>query len=519
MHTVPFGEIKQLTNYSRDWIIMKLEFLLAFDTDLRKVKRLVKEIGKELEGHPELGHAMMEPLKSQGVRRMEPAGMVVGLKFMGKPGSEVYALRREIYQRVRDAFEQNGIRFARTEVFVAGSATLRRAPLWWAPFSRATGVQRRRDPPCKGPKIDDDYTHRRCLDRNFRLYLVRASVPASNPAAVRNRNGTCLSACPGDRSAGAGGINRALAALILVLLLVVSVAAGALVLLWAIVGELSFFIDQFPRYVARVQSLVMDASRPWLHNDGEELHFNESSIKIATTMGGAWLHDAVLSLWSSGEALISLLALLVVVPIVSIYLLADWHRTIATVDGWVPASRREVVRALRSEIRDTISGFVRGQVVICLILALFYAASLKIVGLNHAILIGVTAGLISFVPYLGAAAGFVVAMCVAVAQFWPEWESMAIVGSIFLVGENLADYVLAPRIIGRRVKLNPVWLMFALFAFGYLFGFLGLLIAIPLAASLGVILRYAMRELLDASEHDTAPTAASGIKHSAISES
>jgi small-conductance mechanosensitive channel len=121
VHTMPFGEIKQLTNYSRDWIIMKLEFLLAFDTDLRKVKRVVKDIGKELEGHPELGHAIMEPLKSQGVRRMEPAGMVVGLKFMGRPGSEVYALRREIYQRVRDAFEQNGICFARTEVFVAGS--------------------------------------------------------------------------------------------------------------------------------------------------------------------------------------------------------------------------------------------------------------------------------------------------------------------------------------------------------------------------------------------------------------
>jgi small-conductance mechanosensitive channel len=121
VHTVPFGEIKQLTNYSRDWIIMKMEFLLAFDTDLRKVKKLVRDIGKELEGHPELGQAVMEPLKSQGVRRMEPAGMVVGLKFMGKPGSEVYALRREIYQRVRDAFEQNGVRFARTEVFVAGS--------------------------------------------------------------------------------------------------------------------------------------------------------------------------------------------------------------------------------------------------------------------------------------------------------------------------------------------------------------------------------------------------------------
>jgi predicted PurR-regulated permease PerM len=154
---------------------------------------------------------------------------------------------------------------------------------------------------------------------------------------------------------------------------------------------------------------------------------------------------------------------------------------------------------------------VRGQIVICLILAVFYAAALKLVGLNHAVPIGVMAGLISFVPYLGAATGFVVAMCVAIAQFWPDWIPLAIVGGIFLAGENFADYVLAPRIIGQRVKLNPIWLMFALFAFGYLFGFIGLLIAIPLAATLGVIVRFAMRELLGGPEHETAPTAASGI--------
>ena len=106
-----------------------------------------------------------------------------------------------------------------------------------------------------------------------------------------------------------------------------------------------------------------------------------------------------------------------------------------------------------------------------------------------------TAGLISFVPYLGTGVGLVIAMCVATAQFWPDWVSLVIVGGIFLVGETLADYVLSPRIIGARVKLNPVWLMFALFAFGYLFGFVGLLIAILLAASLGVILRFAMRQL------------------------
>ena len=119
LHTVPFGEIKQLTNESRDWIILKLEFLLAFDTDLRKVRQVVKEISKQLEADPELGHALLEPVKSQGVRRMEPTGMVIGLKIVAKPGSEVYLIRREVFHRVRDAFEQNGIHFARPQVLVA----------------------------------------------------------------------------------------------------------------------------------------------------------------------------------------------------------------------------------------------------------------------------------------------------------------------------------------------------------------------------------------------------------------
>jgi len=281
------------------------------------------------------------------------------------------------------------------------------------------------------------------------------------------------------------------------------------VMLPAIVGELNFFIDQFPRYVARMQSLISDTSRPWLHRImGENLHIGESSGRIATTMGGAWLEDAVRSLWSSGEALISLLSLLVVVPIVSIYLLADWERMIATIDGWLPAGSREDVRALGREIHDTVAGFVRGQIVICLILAVFYAVALKVIGLNHAILIGITAGLISFVPYLGAGVGVVIAICVATAQFWPDWTLLGIVAGIFLTGETLADYVLSPRIIGARVKLNPVWLMFALFAFGYLFGFLGLLLAIPLAASLGVILRFAMRKSLAGSDAALASSAA-----------
>src|SRR5215217_5804747 len=229
------------------------------------------------------------------------------------------------------------------------------------------------------------------------------------------------------------GVHRSLAALTLILLLLVGIVGIGVVMLPVIVGELNFFIEQFPRYTARMQTLIADSSRPWLHQlMGEDLRLGESSLKIATTMGGAWLDDVLRSLWSGGEALISLLSLFVVIPIVSIYLLADWKQMTATVDGWMPAGQREDVRALRGEIHETVAGFVRGQVVICLILAVFYAAALKMTGLNHAVLIGITAGLVSFVPYLGAGSGFVVAMCVAAAQFWPDWTPLVIVAGIFL---------------------------------------------------------------------------------------
>ena len=197
---------------------------------------------------------------------------------------------------------------------------------------------------------------------------------------------------------------------------------------------------------------------------------------------------------------------MVVTPIVTIYLLNDWKGLITVIDRAIPAAQRETVWALGGEIDDTISGFVRGQGTICLALALFYALALRITGLNHGVLIGLTAGFVSFIPYLGSLTGLVVSMGVAVLQFWPDWTMMPVVLGIFISGQVLADYVLSPYLIASRVQLNPVWMMFAIAAFGYLFGFVGLLIAVPLAAAIGVIVRFAMRQYLVAS-----PEAAAGL--------
>jgi predicted PurR-regulated permease PerM len=179
---------------------------------------------------------------------------------------------------------------------------------------------------------------------------------------------------------------------------------------------------------------------------------------------------------------------------------------IATIDNWVPPAQRETVRALAHEVDKTISGFVRGQSFLCLVLAVYYAAALRLIGLDHGILIGAAAGLISFIPYLGSLSGLAISTCIAIAQFWPDWTPIWLVPAVFVVGQTLSDYVLAPYLVGRRVHLNPVWVMFALFAFGYLFGFVGLLIAVPAAAAIGVVMRLALRTYYASSLYAPAKT-------------
>jgi predicted PurR-regulated permease PerM len=203
--------------------------------------------------------------------------------------------------------------------------------------------------------------------------------------------------------------------------------------------------------------------------------------------------------------LISIISIGIVAPIVGIYLAYDWNRMIAWIDNSVPPAQRDTVRALAREIDTTIGGFVRGQGVLCLVLAAYYALTLSFLGLKHGALIGFAAGLLSFIPYLGSLSGLIIATCIAVAQFWPHWTSILIVPAIFVVGQAIGDYVLSPYLVGRRVHLNAVWVMFALFAFGYLFGFIGLLIAVPLAAAIGVLMRFALRQYYASPLYTPAP--------------
>jgi predicted PurR-regulated permease PerM len=290
------------------------------------------------------------------------------------------------------------------------------------------------------------------------------------------------------------GMNRLLATLAIIVFVVTAFAILIFLTVPVIIRELSRFIEDLPVYVGRVHTLATDPNHPWLSKIiGEGLGETEHSIGELTTFASTWFDAILRSAWSGGRALISILSLGIVTPIVACYLVYDWHKMIATIDNWIPPARRETVRALAREIDKTINGYVRGQSILCLVLAVYYASALRVIGLDHGILLGIAVGLISFIPYLGSLSGLVISTCIAIAQFWPDWALIWLVPAVFVVGQSLSDYVLAPYLVGRRVHLSPVWVMFALFAFGYLFGFIGLLIAVPLASAIGVLMRFALR--------------------------
>ncbi len=288
------------------------------------------------------------------------------------------------------------------------------------------------------------------------------------------------------------GINRTVAALLVVSVLVVALIALMLLLVPLLLQQGSALISNIPGYFKRVKELIVDANLPWLNWLGAAETGKSASDLVGQV--ATWLLSFSYSLWTGGKALVSFASVLIVMPVVTFYLIRDWHAMIDRVDSWVPVRQRDTVRQLGREIDAAIGGFLRGQFGVCLVLGCYYAIGLMLVGLDFALLIGLIAGVITFVPYIGSMTGLMIAVSVAIAQFWPDWKRIALVVAIFLVGQFIEGNIVSPKFVGERVGLHPVWLIFAMFAFGYLFGFVGLLIAVPLGAAIAVLLRFGLRQ-------------------------
>ncbi|PWJ21292.1 AI-2E family transporter [Jannaschia seohaensis] len=282
------------------------------------------------------------------------------------------------------------------------------------------------------------------------------------------------------------------------------VAATALITLVAVLGLLLVIAFVIPTLIHQATSLVraaptyFEALREWLTmrfpslvEDGSLVRTGLSDLgELLRARGGELAQQLVAGVFGVVNALV----FIVVVPVVAFYLLLDWDNMVARIDDLLPRDHVDTIRRLAREVDATLASFVRGQGTVCLILGTFYSVALMTVGLQFGLVVGAVAGLITFIPYVGALVGGALAIGLALFQFWGEWTSIGLVAAIFVSGQFLEGNILTPKLVGESVGLHPVWLLLALSAFGAIYGFVGMLVAVPVSAALGVVTRFLVGE-------------------------
>ena len=266
-------------------------------------------------------------------------------------------------------------------------------------------------------------------------------------------------------------------------------------------------IAALPAELERLQAVIEEIARARLGTSFPAFKSGlDNAMQQISSGFGAKAAQLLASVWSRGLAILNIVALLLVTPLVVFYLLVDWHPMLERVSGWLPVRSAPTVRRLASEINDAVSAFVRGQGIICIILGLLYALGLTWAGIRYGLVVGLAAGILTFVPFVGWALGIITASLLAIVQYWPDATPLIKVIAIFAAGQALDAGFLSPKIVGQKIGLHPVWLIFALIVFSYLFGFVGTLVAVPLAAATGVLVRFALKVYLE-SEYYGAGTA------------
>jgi predicted PurR-regulated permease PerM len=267
-------------------------------------------------------------------------------------------------------------------------------------------------------------------------------------------------------------------------------------------AQVAQLVSRFPTYLAegraqldRLFALLQDRLPP---EDMARLR-DAAGAKIADVVGDA--AQLLTGLLSGGVAVANLLSLIFITPIVAFFLLRDWDLIVAAVDAWLPRRQLEVIRAQARLIDQTLSGFIRGQALVCTMLGLYYAVGLTVIGLDFGLVLGLMVGLLLFIPFLGGLTGALLSVSLAFAQFG-DWHRPLAIAILFVFGQATESNVITPKLVGDRVNLHPVWMIFSLLAFGELFGFVGVLIAVPFAAVIGVLLRFALQRYLASSLYD-----------------
>ncbi len=285
------------------------------------------------------------------------------------------------------------------------------------------------------------------------------------------------------------GLGRTAAAAVIVVFGAVVVASLAVFIVPLVVNQLQLLAETLPSDLARIRAAI--EARLGNHFPQVQAGIEKALADLSQSWSGS-LTSIARTLWSHGLALVNLVSVLLITPVVVFYLLVDWHPMLDRLDSWLPRDHAPTVRRLAGRINDAISAFIRGQGTICLILSALYGAALTAVGLRYGLAIGLATGILTFIPFVGWALGLILAVTMAILQSWPDATLLLWVIGIFSAGMAIDAAFLSPRIVGGKIGLHPVWLMFALFAFSYLFGFVGTLVAVPVSAAIGVLVRHAV---------------------------
>jgi predicted PurR-regulated permease PerM len=284
------------------------------------------------------------------------------------------------------------------------------------------------------------------------------------------------------------GLSRALSTALITFVAILIFVVMALLVVPTLVSQAASLIETAPRLTQDFTNFVTTRF-PSLLDADSTLRNSLTSIGATIQERGGQLLETALASFAS---IINVILLFVIVPVVSVYLLLDWDRMVAAIDRLLPRDHAPVIRQLARDVDKTLASFIRGMGTVCLILGTYYAFALMLVGLQFGLVVGFIAGLVTFIPYLGALLGGALALGLALFQFWGDWVSIGLVAGIFAIGQVIEGNVLTPKLVGNSVGLHPVWLLLALSVFGTLFGFVGMLVAVPLAAALGVLARFAI---------------------------
>lgn len=288
------------------------------------------------------------------------------------------------------------------------------------------------------------------------------------------------------------GLKRVTATILITLVAILTILLIVVLAVPLLVEQARNLFESAPGYVAALQSFLSTRFPHWIDADSglwQSLSAFQDTIKAR---GGALLGSVL----SSSLAVVDFAIILVVAPVVAFYLLLDWNHMIARIDGWLPREHAGTIRRIAREIDRVLAAFVRGQLTVCGILGIYYALALAIIGLQFGVVVGLFAGAVSFIPFVGSISGGLLSIGLALVQFWHQPWMILAVAAVFLAGQAAEGNFLTPKLVGGSVGLHPVWLMFALAAFGALFGFAGLLIAVPVTAAIGVLSRFALEQYL-----------------------